>query len=382
MIIEIENDVIKLIGKLNKNVWPATQAASAMIIGSGIKNIIIDCSGISSIDEDGLNTFAGAFKYMTRKNVRIIFTSVDDKIVDLAKRTIGVRSQMPIANSIEDARESFALDNLSKNIKLKENLLLFPMVANWQHAMDVVNNISSSNRVYNFLYPIIVPLSYTLYHPLRYLELLAEEKFNIASGYCIFNNLVAKKSLVRCRSYKSFFNGIKDKYINSRLVISLVGLELESNFSEGLDIFNLERTYSMVVNSPNNEIKKKYSKILVYYNESIDTSLKLAARFADFNSKIEVLKIESISRNESLKGEFEDIDGFEIFSKEVIRNFNVSARTTFARDKYRNIFDYTTKNNFDCLIISDDLREQDFISNIMLTPPTMTAILSKGFFDY
>ena len=74
-----------------------------------------------------MQTFADTFKYITRKNARIIFASPSKEIRKLANTIEGVRSKMPVADSIESARKSLNIYNINIKEGNAESQILIPL---------------------------------------------------------------------------------------------------------------------------------------------------------------------------------------------------------------------------------------------------------------
>ncbi|MBO4548534.1 MAG: STAS domain-containing protein, partial [Abditibacteriota bacterium] len=135
MIIETKGDTITLNGVLDKNIWPALQAAVAVLLKEHPAGIIIDCGSITRITPAGIGTFASAFRYITQKNAGIIFVSASEEVISLARATEGVRSKMPVAADAEEARHSLSLrETVIRKLGGKNNIVV-PLTDGWQTAL-------------------------------------------------------------------------------------------------------------------------------------------------------------------------------------------------------------------------------------------------------
>ena len=97
MIIETRGDVVALSGSLHKNQWMSIRAAANLLLHDYPQGIIVDCSGLEDISEDGANTFLEAIRDIESAHARIIVASLPQNVLTVIKTVPGVRSQLPIA---------------------------------------------------------------------------------------------------------------------------------------------------------------------------------------------------------------------------------------------------------------------------------------------
>jgi nucleotide-binding universal stress UspA family protein/anti-anti-sigma regulatory factor len=106
MIIETKDDVVQLSGSLHKNQWMTIKAAANLLLHAHPQGIIVDCSHLETISEDGAKTFLEAMRDIEAAKSRIVFACLPKNILSVCKMVPGVRSQLPIADSVEAARAS------------------------------------------------------------------------------------------------------------------------------------------------------------------------------------------------------------------------------------------------------------------------------------
>jgi hypothetical protein len=106
MIIETRGDVVHLSGSLHKNQWMSIRAAANLLLHDHPQGIIVDCAGLENISEDGARTFLEAMRDIESARARIIVASLPQNVLTVIKTVPGVRSQLPIAVSVEAARAS------------------------------------------------------------------------------------------------------------------------------------------------------------------------------------------------------------------------------------------------------------------------------------
>ena len=379
MIIEIENDIIKLFGRVEKNLWPATRAAASMMLDSGVENIIIDCRGIELITEKGLETFANAFDYMNRRNIRIFFVGVDEKVEKLALSTPGIRSVMPIAESLEVAYKSIAIDKQMNKI-YKEKYLLFPMLGNPSHAIMFGDLFIKRDREFNFVYPLLVPRKWTLYHPIKSLEDKANSDLGRAEGFSIFCNRKSLGLTVRARNYEGFFQRLCQKFPMSQILMSFAGrdMEREDNIEKFLCFIRLKGLTGVAVTEPYNKkspftIKDSFKKIIVCLTgeEKRDrTSEAFAKRFVKEGSMVYFVKPKKIKLNEEPNNNLEYVEGFD---SGIEYKSYVTASVRHIGPFMRS---YVEKEEGDMLVLPALADDEDFMLSMVKDPFCTTCFVN------
>jgi len=109
MIIEARDDVVRLEGALDKNLWPTIQAAANLLLRQHVQGIIVDASGLLRCSAEGALTFRDAMDYIERYRARIVVAAIPPEVMETIRAVPGVRSRLPIAESIDDARKSLSL---------------------------------------------------------------------------------------------------------------------------------------------------------------------------------------------------------------------------------------------------------------------------------
>lgn len=106
MIIETREDVVRLSGTLHKNQWMTIKAAANLLLLEHPEGIIVDCSQMEGISDDGAKTFLEAMRDIEAAHSRIIVAHLPEQVMTKCRSIPGVRSQLPIADSVEAARAS------------------------------------------------------------------------------------------------------------------------------------------------------------------------------------------------------------------------------------------------------------------------------------
>lgn len=136
MIIETRGDVVQLSGSLHKNQWMSIRAAANVLLHEYPAGIIVDCSHLENISEDGARTFLQAVRDIESARARIIVANLPENVLAVIKTVPGVRSQLPIAPSVEAARASLQMQRRAATAVAPADgprnapVILVPLMAN------------------------------------------------------------------------------------------------------------------------------------------------------------------------------------------------------------------------------------------------------------
>ena len=109
MIVESYEDVIVLSGALRSNYWDTIHTAISLTLKRHPTGVIIDCSALTEATPQGAETFRDAMEFITGHAARIMVAAVPGKVLDVLRSVPDVRSQLPIAASVAEARRSLDL---------------------------------------------------------------------------------------------------------------------------------------------------------------------------------------------------------------------------------------------------------------------------------
>lgn len=109
MIVYTHEDLVRLSGSLVKNQWLTIKAAANLLLRDHPQGIVIDCSELTQVSEEGAKTFLEAMRDIQHAGSRMIVANLPDDVLRVIRAVPGVRSQLPIASSIEEARASLKL---------------------------------------------------------------------------------------------------------------------------------------------------------------------------------------------------------------------------------------------------------------------------------
>jgi anti-anti-sigma regulatory factor len=183
MIIEARDDTITLRGDVKSNIWPAIQAAAALLLANHPTGIIIDASGVAKFTAKGAETFADAFKYISSQNARIIVTGLDPELAEIGKAVPGVRSQVPLADTVEEARASIELEEPTPQRGKAHIAGVAPLVGNWPRAIYHADKLGLGENCEIHLVDLIkVPRTLPIGTPLPERETASRERLDRAKG--------------------------------------------------------------------------------------------------------------------------------------------------------------------------------------------------------
>ncbi len=134
MIIETKEDVVRLSGALHKNQWMTIKAAANLLLQEHPQGIIIDCGHLDEVSGEGGKTFLEAMKDIEAAHARIIVANLPENAAAVCRTIPGVRSQLPVANSVADARASLHTLNCKRSLAAMEaaktnGRILVPLIA-------------------------------------------------------------------------------------------------------------------------------------------------------------------------------------------------------------------------------------------------------------
>ena len=222
MIIEAREDTIVLRGNVKTNLWPAIQAAAALLLENHPKGIIIDTSGLTGCTSKGAETFANAFKYITAHDARIVVAGLSPELLEVSKTVPGVRSQLPLASSVEDARASLELGEPTLQRGRARLAAAVPMVGNWKRAVYFGDKLAIGENCELHLVDLIkVPLTLPIGTPLPERETDGQARLETAKALVREAGLKSFSHVDRVRSHSSGLSDFVDRLDADFAVVSI-----------------------------------------------------------------------------------------------------------------------------------------------------------------
>lgn len=171
MIIHMKGDVIEVKGSLMANHWPALRSAVSLLLGRHPSGVIVDGSELTEINEPGARTFLDASSYIEAHRARVVIAGLPDTILQQISRMPGARSQLPLAQTIEEARASLAVGGTEAVPEVRRKpTILVPLLGEWKRAIDFAAAHADKHTEIQLLYIIEVPRDQPMGVPLPDLE--------------------------------------------------------------------------------------------------------------------------------------------------------------------------------------------------------------------
>lgn len=230
MIVESYEDVIHLSGGLNENFWETVHTAISLTLKRHPTGVIIDASGITECTPEGAETFRDVLFYIQEHDTRLIVVGVPDNVMEVIKATPEVRSQLPIAKSIEEARHSLDLlvhetDPKKKPQQLEERpkvVLYLTGDERDEHGLSAGKRMVDGIRGELILtFVIVVPRELPLQAPMHECEEKAVEAIRKAEEFLKLANVPYTVALEHGRDVASALENVMEEQKAAFLLIPL-----------------------------------------------------------------------------------------------------------------------------------------------------------------
>jgi anti-anti-sigma regulatory factor len=228
MIVYTRGDVVRLSGSLMKNQWLTIKAAANLLLQDHPQGIIIDCAELGHVSEDGAMTFLDAMKDITAAGSRIVVVNLPDAVLNELKSIPGIRSQLPISSSIEEARASLDLmsDNQANSSSRAgmENPIIIPLIKGFdtEFSLLIAERIAKDTKQKVILiYLMEVARTLPLGAPLPEQEKAANEALNDAGKMAAKSNLTVGRYVERVRHMEEGLLNVLQHYDASYVLVSL-----------------------------------------------------------------------------------------------------------------------------------------------------------------
>jgi anti-anti-sigma regulatory factor/nucleotide-binding universal stress UspA family protein len=201
MIVETRGDVIKLKGALVENQWPAIKSAVSLLLAEHPRGVIIDAGGLTEISEPGAHTFLDASSFMQAHNSRIVVAGMPPDMLAEIRRIPGVRSQLVVAPSVDEARASLQAGGAAPIIgkKVRPSVLV-PLVGRWHQATDFAATQAAHRRAeLHLAYILQIPRNLPLGEPVPQMEREAQQALDEAEKALKRRGVTIRKLTPRAR---------------------------------------------------------------------------------------------------------------------------------------------------------------------------------------
>ncbi|MEI6914094.1 MAG: universal stress protein [Armatimonadota bacterium] len=229
MIVYAKEDIVSLSGNLHRNYWLTIKAAANLLLKEHPEGIIIDCEELKDISEDGAGTFSDAFHDIQAANARMLMTNLPDQIMEIVRDVPGVRSRVPIANSIEEARSSLR-SQAETDINVSESILV-PLFSGmgYQEAVSIGIDLARVNKApLVLLYCLEVGRDLPLGTPLPKMEAEGRALLEAAAEEALQKHATALTHMERVRDLTE---GILQQADDHKAIYTVLGVD-SSDFQE------------------------------------------------------------------------------------------------------------------------------------------------------
>lgn len=201
MIIQAKGDVIRLRGSLVENQWPAIKSAVNLLLDEHPGGVIIDANGLTDITEAGARTFIDASNFIQAQSARIIVAGVPDHILEELRAIPGIRSQLVMAPTVEEARASLEAGGMAADAERRARpSVLVPLLGLWHRALGFAGAEAVARRAeIHLLYVLQVPRNLPLGAPMPGQELEAQQSLAEAEKVLRKRGIPIRKSSTRAR---------------------------------------------------------------------------------------------------------------------------------------------------------------------------------------
>lgn len=201
MIIQSKGDVVILRGVLAENHWPALKSVVSLLLKRHPAGVIIDGSALTEVSDSGAQTFLDASEFIESHNARVVVAGLSEAIVQAMSRVPGIRSQLPRAATVEEARASLAVSGTEAlPASQKGPVVLVPLIGSWRRSIEYAVAQAVRNKAeIHLLYVIEVPRDQPMGVPLPEQERQAERVLAEAELLLRNESVTVRKLSTRAR---------------------------------------------------------------------------------------------------------------------------------------------------------------------------------------
>lgn len=264
MIIESYEDIIILSGALRSNFWESIHTAISLTLKRHPTGVIIDCNGITECTSAGAETFIDAMDFIEEHDARIIVARVPEKVMEVLRSVPEVRSQLPIAKTVEEARKSLDLLHEEPDAKKKKPhaaptskilLLLAGDETDKVGAFAAIRQAEIMNAEVVVASVIVVPRDLPEQAPMPDKEEAAKNSINAVLPLFERDNILTKKVIYRGRDIGAAVEELMEEEHAQILVAALSTnpMELESEMKLVRSVIQKVKQSVMFVRPPLND---------------------------------------------------------------------------------------------------------------------------------
>ena len=239
MIVDWTEDVIFLSGDLTQDHWKTIRTAVALVLKRHPAGVIIDLSQIERITPEGAETFLHMLRYIQSGEARFILANAPDHVRQALSKVPGVRSQLPVSESIAEARASL---NLLSEVETKRKELVEPVLVSLsgdhadQDGLTLAAAIARSrNAGIVAVYLIEVPRALALTAPMPDEEAAARQALTRVTEHCKQFGVEARCLPKRVRDRLQGLESVAREVDAQLIFVVLSSQEVGSDLGAALD---------------------------------------------------------------------------------------------------------------------------------------------------
>lgn len=233
MIVESYEDVIILTGALRSNFWETIHTAISLTLKRHPTGVVIDCGGITEITLAGAETFHDAIDFIAEHDrARIVVAAVPSHVLEVIMSVPEVRSQLPIAETVESARRSLDLlvvqedhepKKKKKEIENVERTILAVLSgdeSDEELLLLIKEFVDSTPGKVVLLFPVVVPRNLPLQAPMPELEERAIKAIDFSKSRLAELKTVYEVRLEHTRDLPSLIHETSEEVDAARVLIA------------------------------------------------------------------------------------------------------------------------------------------------------------------
>lgn len=172
MIVEAREDTVRLYGNLLENQWLPIKAVANLLLKEHPRGIIIDCTHLEEVQEQGAETFLQAIQYIESADARMVVANLPEDILSDLRAIPGLRSRLPVAASVDEARRSLEIGGSSELVTTAPEStqgILVPLLSEetGEHATTTACRLGRDARSdIHLAYLLVVPRAHPLNTPM------------------------------------------------------------------------------------------------------------------------------------------------------------------------------------------------------------------------
>lgn len=236
MTVESIDDIIKLSGDIKSNQWQAIRTAAGLLLKRHPNGVVVDCSGLNSITEEGAQTFYDMMRHIQSKHARIIVANVPKHVKEVIAKVPDIRSGLAIAETVEDARQSLELLSEIREDKKKSPhtkgivLLCLSGSASDSCAISLASAVAEKRQLSMLaVYPIIVPRTMPTDTPMPEEEDKAAQALQKVAAILEHKDFSVEPEVVRARNNAAAIMQVAEKENVRIIVIALPEEDPQTN---------------------------------------------------------------------------------------------------------------------------------------------------------